>query len=74
MDRLPVVEGLVAVLDRGEKGGHEVDGQEDVECVDGFDRKRSWSSERDSIMVSIPATLQDEADRWGRSSSHFFLA
>ena len=34
---LPVVEGLVAVLDRGEEGGDGVGGQEDVEGRDGLD-------------------------------------
>ena len=34
---LPVVEGLVAVLDRGEEGGGEVGAQENVEGRDGLD-------------------------------------
>lgn len=34
---LPVVEGLVAVLNRGEEGGDDVGGEEDVEGRDGLD-------------------------------------
>ena len=35
--RLPVIEGLIAVLDWGEQGGNDVCSQEDVEGRDGLD-------------------------------------
>jgi len=33
---LPVIERLVAILDRGKEGGYQIRGEKEVECRDGF--------------------------------------
>lgn len=52
---LPVVEGLVAVLDRGEEGGKEVGAEEDVKGRDGLDGKGILDGPEGCFSVSCSA-------------------